>query len=79
MCETKNLDLAVYLAATGRLQFIGLAENGRGKLKFLFQGEGDIAKYEREFVAGAEVPASAVLSTYRAIRQAMSQFRNRQL
>jgi hypothetical protein len=79
MCETKNLDLAVYLAAAGRLQFFGLEESGGGKLKFFFQAAGDIGEYERELVTGAEAPALAVLFTLRAIRQAKTQFRNQQL
>lgn len=76
--ETQNLDLAVFLTATGRLRFVGLAPNGGGKLKFRFEGNaGQLSDFENEFASGAEAPAIAVLSTYRAIRQAMQQFRSR--
>jgi len=34
------------------------------KIEISFQGDGNIAEYEKEFVAGAEAPAFAVLSTY---------------
>jgi len=75
---TERLPLAIYLHASGKLEFSHCASASPDKVRFVFHDPRQIANdLELEFERGAQVPATAIFASQKFLRRKLSEALNR--
>lgn len=75
--QTARLPLAIYLHASGKLEFSHCESTGRDKVRFMFRDPQHIGcELELEFERGAQVPATAIFASQKFLRRKMSEALN---
>lgn len=75
--STKRLQLAIYLHASGKIQFLRTEPNGDGKLRFVFRDvDREGPQLELDFDRGATVSARDLFSSQKFLRRQMSDAEN---
>jgi hypothetical protein len=73
MFTTERLQLAIYLHASGRLQFERCERSGDGKARFVFDDPEQIGdQLELDFERGAPLAATSLFASQKFLRRKMS-------
>ncbi len=74
---TERLPLAIYLHASGKLEFSHCQSTSNSKVRFVFRDPQHIGcELELEFERGAQVPATAIFASQKFLRRKMSEALN---
>ncbi len=75
--QTERLPLAIYLHASGKLEFSHCESTSNSKVRFIFRDPQHIGcELELEFERGAQVPATAIFASQKFLRRKMSEALN---
>jgi len=74
---TERLPLAIYLHASGKLEFSHCESTSNSKVRFVFRDPQHIGnELELEFESGAQVPATAIFASQKFLRRKVSEALN---